>query len=89
MIVSIEHSKTHRSTKTINIYNTIQFNNIYSRRINSINLHTSSFDNASRDDKPLRISHNSITLCYELQVMFYWLFSLTLPSRWLVSKYQS
>ena len=41
---------------------------IYSRQINSINLHTSSFDNASHDDKASRISHNSITLCHELQV---------------------
>ena len=91
MIVSIEHSKTHSMYKYNNyiqqLYITVS--NIYSRQINSINLHTSSFDNASHDDKPSRISHNSITLCHELQVMFNWHFSLTLPSRWLVSKYQS
>ena len=71
--------------------NTLPFNNIYSRQINSFNLHTctSSFDNASHDDKPSRISHDSRTLCHELQVMFNWHLSLTLPSRWLVSKYQS
>ena len=58
-------------TNTINIYNnTLEFSNIYSRQINSINLHTSSFDNASHEDKPSRISHNLITLCHELQVMF-------------------
>ena len=82
MIVSIEHSKTHNN-------NTLQFSNIYSRQINFISLHTSSFDNASHDHKPSRISHNLITLCRELQVMFNWHFSLTLPSRLLVSKYQS
>ena len=32
-------------------------------------IHHASFDNASHNDKPLRISHNSITLCHELQVM--------------------
>ena len=88
MIVSIEHSKTHSMYNTIIIYNnyTLQFSNIYSRQINSINLHTSSFDNASHDDKPSRISHNSITLCHELQVMFNWHFRIC---GWLVSKYQS
>ena len=91
MIVSMSTVRHIVSTNTINIYNnsTLQFSNIYSRQINSINLHTSSFDNASHDDKLSRISHNSITLCHELQVMFNWHFSLTLPSRWLVSKYQS
>ena len=48
--------------------------------MNSMNLHTSSFDNASHGDKPSRISHNLIILCHELQVMFSWLFSSTLPS---------
>ena len=67
MIVSIEHSKTHSKYK---YNNTLQFSNIYSRQINFINLHTSSFDNASHDGKLSRISHNSITLCHELQVMF-------------------
>ena len=76
MIVSIEHSKTHSKHK-------------YNKYIQQITPQTSSFDNASHDDKPSRISHNSITLCHELQVMFNWHFSLTLPSRWLVSKYQS
>ena len=71
MIISIEHSKTYSKYKcNVNIYNTLQFSNIFSRQINSINLHTSSFDNASHDDKPSRISHNSITLCHELQVVF-------------------
>ena len=79
MIVSNEYS-----TNTINIYNNIlQFSNIYSKHINSINLHTSSFDNASHDDKPSRISHNSITLCHEQQDRLIWLF------RGLISKYQS
>ena len=67
MIVSIEHTQhriTHIVSKnTINLYNTLQFSNIYTKQINSINLHTSSFDNASHDNKPSRISHNSITLC--------------------------
>ena len=58
-------------------------------QINSINLHLPSFENDSHDDKPSQISHNSITLCHELHVMLSWLFSLTLPSRWLVPKYQS
>ena len=61
MIVSIEHRKTHCKYK---YNNTLQFSNIYSRQINSINLHTSSFDNASHGDKPSRISHNLITLCH-------------------------
>ena len=91
MIVSMSTVRHIVSTNTINIYNnsTLQFSNIYSRQINSIMFHTSSFDNASHDDKLSRISHNSITLCHELQVMFNLRFSLTLASRWLVSKYQS
>ena len=58
-----------KSTK----HNTKNYNYLHNR-------FTQSFDNASHDDKQSRISHNSITLCHELQVMFNWLFSLTLPS---------
>ena len=48
MIVSIEHSKLHSKYKKCANF----------KLITSINLHTSSFDNASHDDKPSGISHN-------------------------------
>ena len=66
MIVLIKHNNTHRKYKHNKYIQ--QLSNIYSNQINSINLHTLSFDNASHDDKLSRISHNSITLCHELLV---------------------
>ena len=83
-----EHSSTHSKYK-YNKYtsNTIlQFSNICCKQINSIHLHTCT---SSYDDKPSRISHNSIAHHHEAgmscRLCLVGFLVLTLPSRWLVS----
>ena len=71
-------------------YNTTTTSNIYSIQMISIILQISSFDNVSHDDKPSRISHNSIISWLDLlYIDFCCFFSQPLIDRWFISKCQS
>ena len=71
MIVLIDLSNTHskyKYNKYMPIYYSLAISTLNKLILLTYILHH--FDHASYDDKLSRISHNLITLCYRLQVMF-------------------
>ena len=62
---------------------------IYSKQMESINLQIFESLIFSQDANPSLISHNSIIILEEQHFVSCWRFIWTLPSKWLVSMYQS